>query len=402
MKRIVAINGINYASTGKITLNVASEARNSGYEVETYFRNSKEGKKHPNPHQHFIGSRIDKLISERLAYIFGLSGYFNVYNTSLFINELKEIKPDLVHIHSLCDSYLNINMLFKYLKKADIPVIWTLHDSFPFTGRCAQNRCTKWQTGCGNCPHKDYYPGTLFLDNSRQVLKTRSRIYNYLDKLTIVTPSKWLADLAKLSHFGTKHDIRVINNGIDLNIFRPVKSDFRKQHNLEDKFLILGLAYYWDESKGLDVFIELSKRLDDRFKIIMVGTNDELDKILPDNIISIHRTHSQEELVKIYSACDLFVNPTRDENYPTVHMEAIACGLPVLTFDVGGCKEMLNSECGDSVGMDDIDGMVNKIIDISINNPFNKKDCLEHAKSFNQELKYKEYVDLYNQLLNKH
>ena len=288
-------------------------------------------------------------------------------------------------------------MLFRYLKKANIPVIWTLHDSFPFTGRCAQNRCTKWKEGCGNCPHLDYYPGSLFLDNTKHVLKVRSKVYN-IPKLTIVTPSKWLANLASQSHFGNKHDIKVINNGIDLSIFHPVESNFREKHNLQNKYLLLGLAYYWDDSKGLDVFIELSKRLNNKYQIIMVGTNDELDKILPDNIISIHRTHSQEELVEIYSQCDLFINPTRDENYPTVHMEAIACGLPVLTFDVGGCKEMLTDKCGDSVEMDDIDGLI-KIEFISSTNPYNKKDCIEHALSFDQQSKYKEYVELYNQLL---
>ncbi|MDO4197492.1 MAG: glycosyltransferase [Erysipelotrichaceae bacterium] len=399
MKRIVAVNGLNYASTGKICLNISEEARKNGYEVETFFRNSKEGKKHLAPHQHLIGYWLDKVISERLCKITGLIGYFNVINTTIFINELKKIKPDLIHLHSLCDSYLNVNMLFRYLKKADIPVIWTLHDSFPFTGRCAQNRCTKWKEGCGNCPHKDYYPGTLFLDNSKHVLKTRSKIYNDLNRLTIVTPSKWLAELTEESHFGDHYPIEVINNGIDLSIFHPVENSFRKDHNLEGKFLILGLAYYWDESKGLDVFMELSKRLDERYQIIMVGTNDELDKLLSPNIISIHRTHSQEELVKIYSACDLFVNPTRDENYPTVHMEAVACGLPVLTFDVGGCKEMLNEKCGDSVPVNDTEGLIKKIEEIYEKRPFNKKDCLDKAQSYNHELKYKEYVDLYNKLL---
>lgn len=399
MKKIIAINGINYASTGKICLNIANLARNNSYEVECYFRNSKEGKKHQNPHQHFIGFWLDKVVSERLAYIFGLSGYFNVINTGIFIKELKRIKPDLIHIHSLCDSYLNINMLFKYLKKADIPIIWTLHDSFPFTGRCAQNRCLKWQEGCGNCPHLDYYPKSAFLDYSAYVLQKRSKIYNSLSKLTIVTPSKWLADLTRLSHFKNQHDIKVINNGIDLNIFKYTESNFRIKNNLQDKFLILGLAYYWDDSKGLDVFIELSKRLDANYRIIMVGTNDELDKILPSNIISLHRTHNQKELVEIYSACDLFLNPTRDENYPTVHMEALACGLPILTFDVGGCKEMLNEKCGDYVRMNDIDSMYEKIIYIAKNKPYKKKDCIEQSLNFNQELKYQEYLELYKTLL---
>ena len=401
MKTIVEINGINYGSTGRIALNIAKEARKEGFDVYTCFRNSHEGKKHPNDNQILIGNWLDKVVSERLSYVFGLNGYFCIINTSIFLKRLDELKPDLIHIHSLCDNYLNVRMLFEYIIKKDIPVIWTFHDGWPFTGRCAQNRCSKWQEGCGNCPHKDYYPGTLFLDNSRHVLKKRSELYGRLSNLTIVTPSAWLKNLVKLSHFKDKFPVRVINNGIDLNIFKPTDSDFRKEHSLNDKYIVLGLAYYWDDSKGLDVFIDLAKRLPEKYRIVLVGTNDEVDKVLPENIISIHRTHTQEDLVKIYSCSDVFVNPTRDENYPTVNMEAIACGLPVLTFDTGGCAEIINDKTGSSVKMNDVDSLEKEIIRICETKPYSKEDCLKHAKSFNMENKYKEYVELYKEILNK-
>ena len=399
MSRIVEINGINYASTGNIAINIGQEAEKAGYETYLFFRNSKEGKKRKTYKQQLIGFWLDKVISERLAYIFGLNGYFNVINTFWLTRKLDKIKPDLIHLHSLCDSFLNIDMLFNYIIKNDIPVIWTLHDNWPFTGRCAQNRCSKWQEGCGNCPHYDYYPGTLFLDNSKAVLQKRKKLYNRLKNLTIVTPSKWLGNLVTKSIFGTKYDIEVINNGIDLDIFKPVESDFREKYNLKDKIILLGVAYYWDESKGLDVFIELSKRLPDNYQIVLVGTNDEVDKLLPDNIISIHRTSSREELVKIYSSADLFVNPTRDENYPTVNMESIACGTPVLTFDTGGCAEIISEKTGASVETGDTDKMYEEIIRICENSAFKKEDCIEHSKNFNMEDKYKEYVSLYKKIL---
>lgn len=399
MKTIVEINGINYGSTGNIAINIAEEAQKHGFQMHLFFRNSKEGLKMKEGNQELIGYWIDKVISERLAYITGLNGYFNIINTYKLIKRLDEIIPDLIHLHSLCDNYVNINMLFNYIIKKNIPVIWTLHDNWPFTGRCAQNRCTKWQEGCGNCPHKDYYPGTLFLDNSRMVLKKRARLYNRLNSLIIATPSKWLGNLVNKSIFGEKYPVKVINNGIDLNVFKPTKSSFRNDYKFKNKYILLGLAYYWDNSKGLDVFIELSKRLPTNYQIVLVGTNDEIDKTLPKNIFSIHRTSSKEELVKIYSAADLFVNPTRDENYPTVNMEAIACGLPVLTFETGGSAEIINNKTGSSVKTDDINELEKEIIRICENKPYSKNDCVEHAKSFDVTNKYKEYVSLYKTIL---
>ena len=156
MKTIVEVNGINYGSTGRIMLNIAKLAHTKDYKVYTFCRKSRAGLKYKYEDQLYIGTWLDRVISERVAYVLGLNGYFNVINTFLFINKLKQIKPDLIHIHSLCDNYLNIRMLFNYLKKENIPVIWTLHDNWAFTGRCAQFRCEKWKEGCGNCPHLDY------------------------------------------------------------------------------------------------------------------------------------------------------------------------------------------------------------------------------------------------------
>ena len=399
MKKIVEINGINYASTGNIAINIAKKAKAEGFDMYLFFRNSRAGNKRLEEGQELIGYWLDKVISERLAYIFGLNGYFCRINTASFLKRLDEIKPDLIHLHSLCDNFVNIDMLFNYIIKNDIPVIWTLHDNWPFTGRCAQNRCSKWKEGCGNCPHLDYYPGSLFLDNTAKVLKKREKLYNRIKNLTIVTPSAWLGRLVRYSIFSDHYPVRVINNGIDMQVFHPKTSDFRSKHDLEGKFILLGLAYYWDESKGLDVFIELSKRLPEQFRIVLVGTNEEVDKILPDNIISVHRTSSKEELVDIYCSCDLFVNPTRDENFPTVNIESLACGLPVLTFDTGGSTEIIDETCGVSVETGDIDGMEKEILRIYKTKPYSKQACLKRASNYRMEDKFQEYVDLYKEML---
>ena len=283
MKTVVEVNSNNYASTGNIVLNIAKEARKEGFKVYTSCRKSRAGLKYRYEDQIYIGTWLDRVISERLSYLFGLNGYFNVINTWLFIRKLKQINPDIIHIHSMCDNYLNIDMFFRYIRDNKIPVIWTLHDNWAFTGRCAQFRCEKWQEGCGNCPHLDYFPASLFLDNTAKVWEKREKLYNSIRTMTIVTPSKWLSDLVRVSLFKENHPIKVINNGINLNIFKPVDSTFRKDHNIENKHMLLAVAYFWDAGKGLHVFQELAKRLPENYQIVMVGTNDEVDKQLPEN-----------------------------------------------------------------------------------------------------------------------
>ena len=401
MKTIVEINSNNYASTGNVVLNIAAEARKKGYKVYTCCRKSRLGLTFKYEDQIYIGTWLDRVISERLEYIFGLNGYFNVFNTWLFINRLKTIKPDLIHLHSLCDGYLNIKMFFKYLKKSNIPIVWTLHDNWPFTGRCAQFRCEEWKTGCQKCPHIEFFPGSLFFDNTAKVYKIREKLYNALTNLTIVTPSKWLSDLVRISLFKDNHSIKVINNGINLNVFKPTKSDFRKQYNIEDKFIILGVAYVWDNIKGLDTYIKLAQSLGDKYQIVLVGTNEEVDKIIPDNIISIHKTYNQEELVKIYSSADLFVNPTIDDNFPTVNMEALACGVPVLTYDTGGCKEIIDEKSGNYVPCKDYENLKKEIIRIYNDRPYKKEDCINRGRQFDMSTTFKNYVELYQEILNK-
>ena len=194
----------------------------------------------------------------------------------------------------------------------------------------------------------------------------------------------------------------MINNGIDLSIFKPVESDFRKKYTCEDKFVLLGVSFGWSKKKGLDVFVELAKRLDpELYQIVLVGTDELVERQLPNNVISIHRTNNQQELAEIYSAADLLVNPTREENYPTVNMEAIACGTPVLTFRTGGSPEIPDETCGSVVDKDDIDAMEREIIRIRRDRPYSKEACLKRSESFDMYDKFKEYVQLYKEICEK-
>ena len=397
---IVEINGTNYSSTGNIALNIAKKAREEGSEVYTCCKNSLKSSQFRYDNQIVIGSRYERLISEQLAQLSGLSGSFNWIGTKEFIKKLKEIRPDLVHLHIMHDSYINLEMLFKYLNLNKIPVVWTFHDCWAFTGKCPyfeMDGCDKWKRGCYKCPQIKKYPESYFMDMTKYLWNKKNRMFNSIDNLTIVTPSKWLSSYARES-FLKGHDIRVINNGINLDIFKPVKGDFRKKYGIEDKYLLLGVGYNWSPRKGLDSFIELSKRLDERFRIVLVGTNDKIDEILPDNIISIHRTYNQAELVEIYSSCDLFVNPTMEENFPTVNIESIACGLPVITYNTGGSPEIIDETCGRVVEKGNIDKLYEGIMDI-YSNPFDKSACLKRSQLYNMNDKFAEYVELYKEIL---
>lgn len=402
MKTILEINATNYSSTGHITLNIAKEARKKGYEVYTACKTAKVSLRFNYENQLYIGNRYDRLVSQELAYVTGLRGHFNILNTKAFLKKVDEIKPDLIHLHVLHDTFINLSMLFEYINKHAIPVIWTFHDCWAFTGQCPYFDivgCDKWKKGCHHCPQIHVEPKSLFLDTSRFMWNKKRKLFNLPQQMTIVTPSRWLADLTKESFF-KNYPIKVINNGINLDVFKPVPSDFRERYNLKDKYILLGVANEWGERKGLDVFMELATRLDDSYQIVLVGTDDNVDKQLPANIISIHKTYDQKELAEIYTAADLFVNPTREENFPTVNIEALACGLPVITFETGGSVEIIDEYCGQSVKRNDIDALIKGIADIR-NIPYERDACIRRSKNFNMSDKFQEYIALYDEILAK-
>ncbi len=395
--KILEINSTNYGSTGNIMLQIADTARRKGHTVITCCPASRDNKKKSVENQWLIGSRFSRNVHLKLFEYTGFNGCFSIISTFSFLHKMKRFKPDIIHLHNLHNCYINLPLLFKYIKKQKIKTIWTLHDCWAFTGQCPYfelAKCDKWKNGCHDCSQINVYPVSK-VDRTRIMWKLKRKWFTGVEDMTIVTPSEWLAGLVRQAYL-KEYPVKVIHNGIDLNVFHPVESDFRQKHHLEDKYILLGVAFGWGKRKGLDVFIELSKRLDERFQIVLVGTNDKIDKQLPANIISIHKTNNQQELAEIYSAADLFVNPTREENYPTVNMESIACGTPVLTFNTGGSPEIPDDKTGYVVDVEDIDEMEKQIIKICTDNVFSMNDCLKRAYSFDKTAKFNEYVRLYS------
>jgi len=394
--KILQINTINYyGSTGKIAQQIRNEAINRGYRCVVAHRYNEDNIEYDEDSVQ-ISSWWDCHVHNRLSTLTWLQGCFSAYKTRKFLKKVKEYNPDIIHLHNLHGSYINHKMLFNYLKKYNGKVVWTLHDCWAFTGYCpyfSYKKCDKWRDGCYACPlHKD--SKNIVFDTSGFMWKRKKEWFTGVKNLTIVTPSKWLAELTKQS-FLKGYPVKVINNGIDLSVFKPTESDFRKKHNVENKFIVLGVAFDWGVRKGLDVFVNLAKMLDDRFQIVLVGTNEETDKQLPENIISIHRTQNQQELAEIYTAADVFANPTREDNFPTVNMEALACGTPVVTFNTGGSPESISEKSGTVVDCEDTVAMKKTIIEICLNKVYNKNQCINRAGDFDKDKAYAEYVDLY-------
>lgn len=395
--KILEINQVNFGSTGHIMLQIADLATKKGHEVicSFYARRNKDKDKNCI----YIGNKVSHNIHKKLYRKTGNNGCYSKISTWNFLRKVKKFDPDLIHIHNLHNCYINLPMLFDYIKKNNKKVVWTLHDCWSFTGQCPYFTavgCEKWKTGCHDCEQINRYP-SCSVDRTDKMWKLKKEWFTGVQNLTIITPSQWLADLVKQS-FLKDYPVKVINNGINLDVFKPTESDFRTKHNLEDKKIILGVASVWEVRKGLDVFIELSKRLDDRYKIVLVGTNDEVDKKLPEGIISIHRTSNQKELAELYTAADVFFIPTREDNFPTVNMESLACGTPVLTFNTGGSPEMVDEATGVVLMNEDIASVEQAVISMCESGKYSKEACTERAKQYDSGLKYNEYLSLFENI----
>jgi glycosyltransferase involved in cell wall biosynthesis len=399
--RILQINSVcGIGSTGRIATDLHAVLLSRGYQSTiAYGRN--------NSNRCFssirIGNSLDNYFHLAKTRILDAHGYGSFSATKKFLKKIDELPPDVIHLHNLHGYYIHISLLFEYLKKFGKPVIWTLHDCWSFTGHCAYydyKGCDKWKNRCYQCALKGEYPRSMFIDRSTKNFQEKKILFKDSYNLTLVTPSKWLKSQIKESYLAG-YPVKVINNGIDLDVFNPVSGDFRRRYNLENKFLILGVASIWGERKGFQYFMKLAMRLNPDEKIILVGLNKRQIKQLPSGIIGIQRTNSTTELAAIYSAVDVFVNPTLEDNYPTTNLEAIACGTPVITFNSGGSAESVKDGCGFVVERGDLKELFQAISAIKKNGKNNyAESCRQHAlSSFNKNERFEEYIELYRDVL---
>ena len=390
--KVLQINSVcGFGSTGRIATDLYKVLEEQGHECKIAYG---RGTSPEGIDSIKIGSNLDNYFHVFKTRVFDKHGFGSVSATKKFIEEVKEYDPDIIHLHNIHGYYINIEILFNYLKEANKPVVWTLHDCWTFTGHCSYFDyvgCDKWKSGCNNCIQKNEYPSSNFMDNSQFNYEKKKELFTSIKNMTIVTPSKWLANLVKESFLG-KYPVEVINNGIDLDVFKPTESDFREKYNLQDKFIVLGVANIWGERKGLRNFIELSKELSDDYKIVVVGVNEKQKRELPENILAITRTNNVRELADIYTSSEVFVNPTLEDNFPTTNLESLACGTPVITFNTGGSPECIDNETGYTVekcNTEEIQFYLNNIEDIYSNK------CIERAKLYDKNVRYNDYINLY-------
>lgn len=339
--KVLMINVVcGIRSTGRICTDLADALTEQGHEVKIAYGRETV----PEKYQKYairIGNDLDVKLHALKSRVFDSSGFGSKVATIKFIEWVKEFDPDVIHLHNIHGYYINIEVLFGYLKTCGKKIIWTLHDCWAFTGHCSHFdyiKCDRWKNGCFKCPQKKEYPKCYIADYSEFNWKKKKELFTSVEHMVIVTPSKWLAGLVKQSFLG-EYQIEVIYNGIDTDVFKPIPSDFKKHYGLEDKKILLGVASVWDSKKGFDDFIKLAGMLDEGYKIVMVGLSKKQMKIIPNNILGIMRTNSTRELAEIYTAADMFLNLTYEDNYPTVNLEAQACGTPVITYRTGGSPE---------------------------------------------------------------
>ncbi len=389
--KVLMINSVcGIRSTGRICTDIAQVLEKNGHECKIAYGRECV----PEQYQKYayrIGSDLGVKIHAGLSRIFDDTTFHSKRATKKFVEWIKQYDPDVIHLHNLHGYYLHIGELFKYLKTCGKKIIWTLHDCWLFTGHCAYFDfvgCDKWQTGCFACPQKKNYPQSLLKDNSRKNYERKKSLFTGIPNLTLVTPSKWLATLVKQS-FLKEYLVDVIPNGIDLEMFKPTESDFRIKYKLEGKKVILGVASVWEKRKGLDDFIKLSEIVDNEYQVVLVGVSEEQKKLLPQNIIGITRTNSVKELAEIYTAADVFVNLTYEDNYPTVNLEAQACGTPVITYKTGGSVESVPSECVVEKG--DLEAVVNILRKLDV------KTSILNNEYFDKRMAVTQYSKLYEE-----
>ena len=409
MKKLLQINPVlrTNTSTGRIVQEIGELAIKEGWDSYVAYSGGRDGLKPCKSKLIPVGGKVDVAFHGLWTRLTDRHGLASWSATRRFIEEIKALKPDIIHIHNIHGYFLNYKILFDFLAQSDIPVVWTVHDCWLYTGHCyhyAAAGCYKWQSLCEDCPQKFEFPASYLVDRSRQNFLDKKEAFTSVPNMTIVTVSEWMKN--EMSNSFLKNcQFQVIHNGIDLNVFSVQDNEqgVRQRYDLGDKRIILGLASIWSKEKGWDDFIEMAKMLDDNELIVLVGVSEKQQEQLPSNIVGIKRTENVQQLAELYSAADVFVNPTWQDNYPTVNLEAIACGTPVVTYRTGGSVEAITDSTGMIVEQGDVAGLLSAAREImQRGTQFFKDSCRKFAlENFDKEERYNDYLKLYDKLLKR-
>jgi putative colanic acid biosynthesis glycosyltransferase len=399
--KVLQINTtVNSGSTGRIAENIGIVLIEAGHESYIAYGRGAQ----PSASKKIkIGNKIDVYAHGLKTLLTDRHGFGSRKATLDFIQEIEKIQPDVIALHNLHGYYINIEVLFSYLKTAGIPVVWTLFDCWAFTGHCSyfdDVGCEKWKTQCGNCPKTRNYPRSL-VDGSKYNFKRKQELFTSLQNLEIITHSQWLAGLVQDS-FLREYKVHVTPSAIDIETFTPSPSNLLAQYKISEKKIILGCANIWSNRKGYADFLKLHKLLDsEQYQIVMIGLSQQEIKELPKGIIGLSRTESIEELAQWYTIADVFVNPTTQDNFPTTNLEALACGTPVVTYDTGGSPEAIDERTGRTVPKGDVQGLKLAIESLIKET----KDLLAEAcrvraeEHFDARKRYQDYLNIFGNIL---
>lgn len=394
--KVYSINSFANLSTGTIAVDIARLLSRKGHQAKLAYA---RGTVATDISSYRIGSAVDLYLHVGLSRITGRTGCFSTHATQDLIRDIQTFHPDIIHLHNLHGYYLNYEVLFRYLQKSRIPVVWTLHDCWSYTGHCcyySRNGCTKWKNCCQDCQFTSSYPASI-VDRSWQNYHRKMELFCSLKNMVLVPVSYWLGNEVKQS-FLKEIPTVVIQNGIDLDVFKPTPSEFRKQTGLEHAVIILGVASTWDERKGLQDFLELSQIITPPMQIVLVGLNDRQRKHLPKNIIGLPRTTSVQELAGLYSTADVYVNASDEETFGLPTVEAMACGTPSIVYRATALPEVISPGNGFVVEPHDILQVKDKICELIDKMP--TVDSLRAcSRQYDKNIKYEAYLQLYNEIL---
>lgn len=410
MKRLLQINPVvrTSTSTGRIMQEIGELAMDNGWESHIAYSYGRDGIKPCASKLVPVGNKLSVAVHGVATRLFDRHGLASNLATRAFVERLSKLKPDVIHLHNIHGYFLNYKILFDYLERSGIPVIWTIHDSWIYTGHCYYYSfvgCNRWQTGCGLCPQKKAFPASFVFDRSRRNYVDKQAAFTSIpqEMLIIVPVSQWIKRELQYS-FLRNYDMRVIRNGINTDVFDLCDAtSVRHKYHLGNKRIFLGVASIWSQEKGLYDFFRLSDMLNEEEVIVLVGVDAHLLKRLPRKIVGITRTQDVHQLAELYSAATALINPTWQDNYPTVNLEAIACGTPVVTYRTGGSIEAVTDATGMIVEQGDVEGLLRAVRTIAAKGKGAYRDACRHyaLKNFRKQDRYAEYIDLYNSLAQK-
>lgn len=350
-----------------------------------------------------VGNEIDVRLHGIFSRLFDLHGLGSYFATCLFLRKVKIIKPDIVHLHNIHGYFINYRLLFRYLVKENIPIVWTFHDCWPFTGHCGYfeaYKCDKWMDCCHQCPGVHDYPASWIIDNSKYNFKLKKRIFTSAKKMHVTTVSSWLSGLVKESFF-SGYPISVVYDGVDTKTFQHTESNLKKEYGLEGKFVLLSAAANWTTAKGWNDYIELSKKLPEDCVIMLLGVKNEEVKELPKEVIGVPRVEGKTKLAEYYSMADVLLNLSYQETFGMTTAEAMSCGTPGISYNVTACPELLTSDTGIVVEAGNLHQVLTAISTIKTKGKESySQACRERAMTlFDSNKVNNKFFDIYNKFL---